>query len=122
VQGADNDAIGFCNWPFGTRLYRRNSSTCRFAVVDFSSGYCRVWTDTAFGPQDGRYLWFLSTWGWHYRFRTFEGADIAMHRAVAQQRCHHWWQLPITLTFGFPRPVGLASSHWLGERRRRLLG
>jgi hypothetical protein len=62
-----------------------------FAVVTFNSGYCRVWTDTAFGPQDGRYLWFPSPWGWHYRFLTWEGADMAMHRAVAWQRCHHWW-------------------------------
>jgi hypothetical protein len=31
-----------------------------FAVVEFNSGYCRVWTDTVFGPQDGHYLWFLS--------------------------------------------------------------
>lgn len=27
-----------------------------FAVIEFSSGYCRVWTDTAFGPEDGQYL------------------------------------------------------------------
>jgi hypothetical protein len=31
-----------------------------FAVVEFSSGYCRVWTNTAFGPEDGHFLWFLS--------------------------------------------------------------
>jgi hypothetical protein len=31
-----------------------------FAVIAFNSGYCRVWTDTAFGPHDGRYLWFWS--------------------------------------------------------------
>ena len=63
-----------------------------FAVIEFSSGYCRIWTDTAFGPEDGHYLWFLSpSWGWHYRFLTFEGADAAMHQAVAMHRCYHWW-------------------------------
>ncbi len=60
-----------------------------FAVVTFNSGYCRVWTDTAFGPQDGRYLLFPS--GWHYRFLTWESANMAMHHAVAWHRCHHWW-------------------------------
>ena len=55
-----------------------------FAVVEFNSGYCRVWTDTVFGPEDGHYLWFLSpSLGWRYRFLTFEGADAAMHQAVA---------------------------------------
>jgi hypothetical protein len=64
-----------------------------FAVVRFDSGYCRVWTDTAAGPQDGHYLWFPHHWGWHhwhYRFHTSAGADMAMHRAVWWHRCHHW--------------------------------
>jgi hypothetical protein len=63
-----------------------------FAVVEFNSGYCRIWTDTVFGPEDGHYLWFLSpSLGWRYRFLTFEGADAAMHQAVAMHRCYHWW-------------------------------
>jgi hypothetical protein len=63
-----------------------------FAVIAFNSGYCRVWADTAFGPQDGRFLWFLSpVVGWHFRFPTWDMADLAMHRAVAHNRCHHWW-------------------------------
>jgi hypothetical protein len=62
-----------------------------FAVIVFNSGYCRVWTDTVFGPQDGQYLWFFGPWGWHFRFPTWDTADLAMHRAVAQNRCHHWW-------------------------------
>ena len=62
-----------------------------FAVIRFNSGYCRVWTDTAVGPQDGHYLWFLAPWGWHYRFPSWDLADMAMHRAVARDRCHHWW-------------------------------
>jgi len=62
-----------------------------FAVIAFNSGYCRVWTDTAFGPQDGRYLWFWSPYGWMYRFPTWQAADMAMHRAVAHHRCYHWW-------------------------------
>ena len=62
-----------------------------FAVIRFNSGYCRVWTDTAVGPQDGQYLWFLAPWGWHYRFPSWDLADMAMHPAVARDRCHHWW-------------------------------
>jgi hypothetical protein len=27
-----------------------------FAVIHFNSGYCRIWTDTAFGPQDGQFV------------------------------------------------------------------
>ena len=65
-----------------------------FAVVKFKSGYCRVWTETPFGPQDGRYLWFhrWHHWHhWHYRFHTLAGAERALHRAVAWHRCTHWW-------------------------------
>ncbi len=65
-----------------------------FAVVKFNSGYCRVWTDTAAGPQDGRYLWFRGhhhPHHWHYRFHTSAGADRALHRAAWHNRCHHWW-------------------------------
>jgi hypothetical protein len=29
-----------------------------FAVVRFNSGFCRIWTDTAFGPQDGQFVVF----------------------------------------------------------------
>jgi hypothetical protein len=68
-----------------------------YAVIKFNSGYCRIWTDTAGGPQDGKYIWFHRHWwwhhhhAWHYRFRTMAGADRAMHRAVAWHRCNHWW-------------------------------
>ena len=31
-----------------------------FAVVRFNSGFCRIWTDTAFGPQDGQFVVFPS--------------------------------------------------------------
>ena len=56
-----------------------------FAVVEFNSGYCRVWTDTVFGPEDGHYLWFLSpSLGWRYRFLTFEGG----RRGNASGCCH----------------------------------
>jgi hypothetical protein len=68
------------------------TSTARadFAVIKFGSGYCRVWTDTAWGPQDGRFLHF-PRWSWHYRFHTWEGANLAMRRAVFWRRCYHWW-------------------------------
>jgi hypothetical protein len=42
-----------------------------FAVIKFKSGYCRIWTDTAYGPQDGRYLWFRHHWRWHPITGTF---------------------------------------------------
>jgi hypothetical protein len=81
-------AVGFLALAFSAAT----PAPADFAVVQFSSGYCRIWTDTAFGPEDDHYLWFLSpTWGWHYHFLTFEGADLAMHRAVAMHRCYHWW-------------------------------
>jgi hypothetical protein len=66
-----------------------------FAVIKFKSGYCRVWSHTAAGPQDGHYLWFRAHWGhhhhWHYRFHTWARAEKALHRSVAWHRCHHWW-------------------------------
>ena len=92
MQGADNETIGFCSWLFRAGIQTTGSARADFAVIQFNSGYCRIWTDTALGPEDGHYLWFLSpTWGWHYRFLTSEGADAAMHRAVALNRCYHWW-------------------------------
>jgi len=91
-------AIGLLALGFGAVIPARAD----FAVIKFNSGYCRVWTDTAAGPQDGKYLWFHRHhwrhhhwhhhhWRWHYRFRTWEGADKAMHRAVHWKRCDHWW-------------------------------
>ncbi len=65
-----------------------------FAVVKFNSGHCRVWTDTAAGPQDGQYLWFHRHWHghhwWQNHFHTLAGADTALHQAVWWHRCHHW--------------------------------
>jgi len=61
-----------------------------YAVVKFNSGFCRVWTDTAGGPQYGRYLWFRHHGVWFYRFRTWDGASRALQSAVAQRRCNHW--------------------------------
>jgi len=60
-----------------------------FAVVRFKSGYCRVWTRTAEGPQDFQYLAFRHGKRWHYRFATRAGAKHALHRAFATHRCHH---------------------------------
>jgi hypothetical protein len=80
-------AVGFLALGFAGATPARAD----FAVIAFNSGYCRVWTETAFGPQDGHYLWFPAPIGWHFRFLTWEGADLAMHRAVAWNRCHHWW-------------------------------
>jgi len=82
-------AIGFVVLGFSAASPARAD----FAVVEFNSGYCRVWTDTAAGPQDGHYLWFRHHWGWHhwhYRFHTWAGANRALHRAVFWHRCHHW--------------------------------
>ena len=50
-----------------------------FAVVRFDSGYCRVWTDTAAGPQDGHYLWFRHHWGWHH----WHVSPTWQHRAIS---------------------------------------
>ena len=78
-------AVGFC---------AATPASADFAVVKFKSGYCRVWNDTAAGPQDGHYLWFKRHWHhwhWHYRFHTMAGADKALHRAALWHRCQHWW-------------------------------
>jgi hypothetical protein len=91
IKGADKDAFSVCSWSHGAGPCFNNSSPCYLAVVKFASGYCRVYADTAFGPPDGRYLSFWSPWGWMYRFPTWETANMAMQRAVAHHRCHHWW-------------------------------
>src|SRR6516162_2368933 len=77
-----------------------------FAVVEFRSGYCRIWDQTIFGPQDGRYLHFPHPWSWHWRFHTLEGANMAMHWAVAHHRC----SLVIVLDKAKTRPAGAAAG------------
>ncbi len=83
-------AIGLLALGFGAATPVRAD----YAVVRFHSDYCRVWTDTAAGPQDGQYLWFRRHWAghhwWQYRFHTLAGADKALHLAVWQHRCTHW--------------------------------
>ena len=39
-----------------------------FAVIRFNSGCCRIWTDTAFGPQDGQFVVFRIH---HHQFDRF---------------------------------------------------
>ena len=60
-----------------------------FAVIQFLSGYCRVWTDTAAGPQDGQFVVFREYDRWFDRFHTWEQADAALHWAVEGEVCHH---------------------------------
>jgi hypothetical protein len=62
-----------------------------FAVVKFHSGYCRIWTNTAVAPPDGRFL--LWHWGphWYYRLPTAAIAEHKLHKAVAWHRCRHWF-------------------------------
>jgi hypothetical protein len=58
-----------------------------FAVVHFNSGYCRVWTDTASGPQDGQFVVFRLHHHFFDRFLTRDEADGALHWAVERQVC-----------------------------------
>ncbi|HVU40370.1 MAG TPA: hypothetical protein VHD86_04915 [Xanthobacteraceae bacterium] len=83
-------AIGVMAMAFGIS----SAARADYAVVKFKSGYCRVWTDTAGGPQDGRYLWWHRHhhWHhWHYRFHTLGAAERHLHWAVRWRGCHHWW-------------------------------
>ena len=64
-----------------------------FAVVRFSSTYCRVWTPPAAPPQDFQYLAFRRgspdhRW-WQHLFDTAAEADMALHEAIATHRCHN---------------------------------
>jgi hypothetical protein len=69
-------AIGLLALGFSATIPARAD----FGVVRFNSGYCRVWTDTAAGPQDGQYLWFRHHWGWyHHRYYS-----------VWYHHRHHW--------------------------------
>jgi hypothetical protein len=61
-----------------------------FAVVKFRSGFCRVWTNTAFAPPDGHFLWWHSAWPhhhWYYRLPTWAAAEHKLHQAVFWHRC-----------------------------------
>ena len=84
-------AIGLLVLGFGAI----SPASADYAVVKFNSGYCRVWTYTPAGPQDGHYLWFRYRVGNHWRaynaFKNPAVAHAALHRAVAHHRCHHWW-------------------------------
>jgi hypothetical protein len=93
MQGADEMIrLAFALMLLALGFAAASPARADFTVIGFNSGYCRIWTDTALGPEDGHYLWFSSpSWGWHYRFLAFEGADAAMHQAVATHRCYHWW-------------------------------
>lgn len=63
-----------------------------YGVVTWKSGYCRVWDETQHGSQDGKYRWYYRHHhnGTHSRFKTWAGADKAMHASVAHKRCEHW--------------------------------
>ena len=61
-----------------------------FAVIQFPSGFCRVWTNTADGPQDGHFGMFPTPIGLIDRFDTYEQANAALAAAVEHQVCPHW--------------------------------
>ena len=44
-----------------------------YAIVEFKSGYCRIYDNTAWAPPDGTFVWFV--WGYHryYRLPTLGG-------------------------------------------------
>ena len=58
-----------------------------FAVVRFNSGFCRIWTDTAFGPQDGQFVVFRMHHRQFDRFHAREPAERALHWAVSRHVC-----------------------------------
>jgi len=51
-----------------------------FGVIQFASGYCRVWPNTAFPMRHGLIG----------RFDTFEQANAALALAVEHQVCRNW--------------------------------
>jgi hypothetical protein len=61
-----------------------------YSVVTWKSGYCRVWGESQYGPQDGKYRWYRHHDRTHYRFKTWDAAEKAMHVSVAHKRCQHW--------------------------------
>ena len=62
------------------------SALADFAVIHFNSGYCRIWTDTAFGPQNGQFVIFRLHHHQFDRFHTREPAEQALHWAVSDSR------------------------------------
>jgi hypothetical protein len=64
-----------------------------FAVVRFGSGFCRVWAPPSAPPQDFQYLAFRRGSPdhprWQHLFDTAAEAEMALHEAVATQRCRH---------------------------------
>ena len=64
-----------------------SSALADFAVIHFNSGYCRIWTDTAFGPQDGQFVIFRIHHRQFDRFHTRGPAEAALHWAVSRHVC-----------------------------------
>ena len=62
-----------------------------FAIVKFKSGYCRIWSNTAVAPPDGKFLWWRAGHHWFYRLPTWAAAEHKLHKAVAMHRCTHPW-------------------------------
>lgn len=58
-----------------------------FAVIHFNSGFCRIWTDPASGPQDGQFVIFRVHHHQFDRFHTRPPAEAALHWAVARHVC-----------------------------------
>lgn len=71
------------------RSYMAVPALADFAVIQFASGYCRVWPKTADGPQDGHFGMFPTRHGLMGRFDTLE-ANAALALAVEHQVCRNW--------------------------------
>ena len=58
-----------------------------FAVIRFNSGFCRIWSDTASGPQDGQFVVFRVHHHQFDRFHTRGPAERSLHWAVSRHVC-----------------------------------
>ena len=76
-------ALGILTLSFGVA----SPALADFAVIHFNSGFCRIWTDTAFGPQDGQFVIFRVHHQQFDRFHTRPPAERALNWAVSRHVC-----------------------------------
>jgi hypothetical protein len=79
--------LAFALGLFTVGLCVATSARADFAVIRFNSGYCRIWIDTAAGPQDGQFVVFRVHHHQFDRFHTREPAERALQWAVSRHVC-----------------------------------
>ena len=66
-------------------------ANAKYAVVQFKSGFCRVWTDTAYKPADGTWMMWRHHHHTYYNLASWDKAHARLAWEAKHKHCKYWY-------------------------------